>query len=155
MQIVDDVAPYELMKLRLLNASHQGLAYPGLLTGHVFAHEAATDPAVESICITLYRTNKASKIVRLLLKAHRNGKRVLAMFSDPYCPACRQFEKALAVGGRVGFVAQPRHLAAQGGGDVAVEVGEPAVLVDDHGEMLVQQYRRAVVEAGNQPPERL
>src|SRR3954470_2176852 len=25
-----------------------------------------------------------------------NGKRVLAMFSDPFCPACRQFEKALA-----------------------------------------------------------
>jgi thiol:disulfide interchange protein DsbC len=25
-----------------------------------------------------------------------NGKRVLAMFSDPYCPACRSFERALA-----------------------------------------------------------
>ena len=25
-----------------------------------------------------------------------NGKRVLAMFSDPYCPACRQFEQTLA-----------------------------------------------------------
>jgi thiol:disulfide interchange protein DsbC len=25
-----------------------------------------------------------------------NGKRVLAMFSDPYCPACRQFERTLA-----------------------------------------------------------
>jgi thiol:disulfide interchange protein DsbC len=25
-----------------------------------------------------------------------NGKRVLAMFSDPYCPACRQFERSLA-----------------------------------------------------------
>lgn len=24
-----------------------------------------------------------------------NGKRVLAMFSDPYCPACQQFEQAL------------------------------------------------------------
>jgi len=24
-----------------------------------------------------------------------NGKRVLAMFSDPFCPACRQFEKTL------------------------------------------------------------
>ena len=24
-----------------------------------------------------------------------NGKRVLAMFSDPYCPACRQFEQTL------------------------------------------------------------
>ncbi|MHA6618772.1 mannitol dehydrogenase family protein [Pseudonocardia sp. DLS-67] len=45
-QVVDDVAPYELMKLRLLNASHQGLAYPGLLVGHTFAHEAATDPSI-------------------------------------------------------------------------------------------------------------
>ncbi len=45
-QVVDDVVPYELMKLRLLNASHQGLAYPGLLTGHTFAHEAATDPLI-------------------------------------------------------------------------------------------------------------
>jgi thiol:disulfide interchange protein DsbC len=25
-----------------------------------------------------------------------NGKRVLAMFTDPYCPACRQFERTLA-----------------------------------------------------------
>lgn len=25
-----------------------------------------------------------------------NGRRVLAMFSDPYCPACRQFEASLA-----------------------------------------------------------
>ena len=25
-----------------------------------------------------------------------SGKRVLAMFSDPYCPACRQFERTLA-----------------------------------------------------------
>src|SRR6185295_6788059 len=25
-----------------------------------------------------------------------NGKRVMAMFSDPYCPACKQFEKTLA-----------------------------------------------------------
>ena len=25
-----------------------------------------------------------------------NGKRVLAMFSDPWCPACRQFERTLA-----------------------------------------------------------
>src|SRR5688500_12473093 len=33
----------------------------------------------------------------LAVKVQRgNGKRVLAMFSDPYCPACRQFEKALA-----------------------------------------------------------
>jgi thiol:disulfide interchange protein DsbC len=33
----------------------------------------------------------------LAVKIQRgSGKRVLAMFSDPYCPACRQFERALA-----------------------------------------------------------
>ena len=33
----------------------------------------------------------------LAIKVQRgNGKRVLAMFSDPYCPACRQFERVLA-----------------------------------------------------------
>jgi thiol:disulfide interchange protein DsbC len=33
----------------------------------------------------------------LAVKVQRgNGKRVLAMFSDPYCPACRQFERSLA-----------------------------------------------------------
>jgi thiol:disulfide interchange protein DsbC len=32
----------------------------------------------------------------LAVKVQRgNGKRVLAMFSDPYCPACRQFERVL------------------------------------------------------------
>lgn len=33
----------------------------------------------------------------LAVKVQRgNGRRVLAVFSDPYCPACRQFERALA-----------------------------------------------------------
>ena len=33
----------------------------------------------------------------LAVKIQRgDGKRVLAMFSDPYCPACRQFERSLA-----------------------------------------------------------
>jgi len=33
----------------------------------------------------------------LAVKVQRgNGKRVMAMFSDPYCPACRQFETTLA-----------------------------------------------------------
>jgi len=33
----------------------------------------------------------------LAVKVQRgNGKRVMAMFSDPYCPACRQFENSLS-----------------------------------------------------------
>ena len=42
-QMVDDVAPYELMKLRLLNASHQALGHLGLLAGHTMVHEAMQD----------------------------------------------------------------------------------------------------------------
>ncbi|HET9649838.1 MAG TPA: mannitol dehydrogenase family protein [Microlunatus sp.] len=43
-QVVDDVTPYELMKLRLLNASHQALCYFGYLAGYRLVHEVAQDP---------------------------------------------------------------------------------------------------------------
>jgi mannitol 2-dehydrogenase len=43
-QMVDDVVPYELMKLRLLNASHQAMAYLGYLAGYRYAHEVCQDP---------------------------------------------------------------------------------------------------------------
>ncbi|WP_270887018.1 mannitol dehydrogenase family protein [Pedococcus sp. 5OH_020] len=43
-QLVDDVVPYELMKLRLLNASHQALCYLGYLSGYRYAHEVCQDP---------------------------------------------------------------------------------------------------------------
>jgi len=42
-QLVDDVEPYELMKLRLLNASHQALCYLGYLAGYRYAHEVCSD----------------------------------------------------------------------------------------------------------------
>jgi mannitol 2-dehydrogenase len=43
-QFVNDVEPYELMKLRLLNASHQGLCYFGYLAGYRLVHDVAQDP---------------------------------------------------------------------------------------------------------------
>jgi mannitol 2-dehydrogenase len=39
-QFVRDVGPYELMKLRLLNASHQAIAWFGGLLGETLVHEA-------------------------------------------------------------------------------------------------------------------
>ncbi|WP_441958144.1 mannitol dehydrogenase family protein [Mycolicibacterium houstonense] len=42
--LVDDVTPYELMKLRLLNAGHQALCYFGYLAGYRLVHDAAADP---------------------------------------------------------------------------------------------------------------
>ena len=50
-QLVDDVAPYELMKLRLLNAGHQVLAQLGRLAGFEYVHEAAQDPAFRSFLL--------------------------------------------------------------------------------------------------------
>jgi mannitol 2-dehydrogenase len=42
--LVEDVTPYELMKLRLLNASHQSLCYFAYLAGYRLVHDAAGDP---------------------------------------------------------------------------------------------------------------
>ncbi|MFZ1179126.1 MAG: mannitol dehydrogenase family protein [Mycobacterium sp.] len=45
-QLVDDVSAYEAMKLRLLNAGHQGLCYFAYLAGYRLVHEAAQDPLI-------------------------------------------------------------------------------------------------------------
>ncbi len=45
-ELVPDVAPFEMRKLRLLNAAHSWLAYAGLLTGHRYVHEAMADPSL-------------------------------------------------------------------------------------------------------------
>lgn len=42
--LVEDVTPYELMKLRLLNAGHQCLCYFAYLAGYRLVHDAAGDP---------------------------------------------------------------------------------------------------------------
>jgi mannitol 2-dehydrogenase len=50
-QLVEDVVPYELMKLRLLNASHQALTYFGYLAGYRYAHEVTQDPLFETFLL--------------------------------------------------------------------------------------------------------
>ncbi|MFO7167390.1 MAG: mannitol dehydrogenase family protein [Chloroflexota bacterium] len=42
-QIVSDVHPYETMKLRLLNASHQAMGYLGYLAGYRYIHDVMAD----------------------------------------------------------------------------------------------------------------
>jgi mannitol 2-dehydrogenase len=50
-QLVADVEPYELMKLRLLNGSHQAMGYLGSLAGIMFMHDAAQDPLFRAFVI--------------------------------------------------------------------------------------------------------
>lgn len=45
-EFVADVAPYELMKLRILNGGHAAIAYPGALLGHHFVHDAMADARI-------------------------------------------------------------------------------------------------------------
>jgi fructuronate reductase len=40
-ELVDDVAPFEAMKLRLLNGSHSAFAYLGFLAGHEYIYQVA------------------------------------------------------------------------------------------------------------------
>ncbi|MHA6491732.1 mannitol dehydrogenase family protein [Pseudomonas borbori] len=43
-QFTDDVAPYEEMKIKLLNGSHLALTYLGFLKGYRYVHETLNDP---------------------------------------------------------------------------------------------------------------
>ncbi|TIN27505.1 MAG: mannitol dehydrogenase family protein [Mesorhizobium sp.] len=52
--MVDDVRPFEDMKLRLLNGSHSAIAYLGLLSGHATVDRAFADPAIRQFVDALW-----------------------------------------------------------------------------------------------------
>ena len=53
-QMVGDVAPFEAMKLRMLNGSHSSIAYLGYLAGHEHVSEAVADPAIADFVRTFW-----------------------------------------------------------------------------------------------------
>ena len=84
-QVVDDVEPYEMMKLRLLNAGHQALAYLGRLAGYRLVHDAAQDPLFQRLLLG-YMTHEATPTLRPVpgidLDAYR--RELVARFSNPH-----------------------------------------------------------------------
>jgi mannitol-1-phosphate/altronate dehydrogenase len=83
-QFVHDVAGYEQIKLRMLNASHTMLSYPGLLGGYRLVHEAMADPRI----LGYLRDFLDRDVIPLLaappgmdLEAYRDT--VLARFANP------------------------------------------------------------------------
>ncbi|MDF3152321.1 mannitol dehydrogenase family protein [Mesorhizobium sp. XAP10] len=54
-QFVKDVAPYELMKIRILNGGHAAIAYPAGLMDIHFVHEAMQEPLVSGFLAKLER----------------------------------------------------------------------------------------------------
>lgn len=55
-EFVGDVAPYELLKMRVLNAAQTTLAHLGLLAGHVHTHDAVSDPQLADFTRTMLAT---------------------------------------------------------------------------------------------------
>ena len=83
-QIVDDVEPYELMKLRLLNASHQVMSYLGYLAGHRYVHEVCTDPLFTGFILGFMEqeaTPTLQPVPGIDLDAYRHE--LLRRFSNP------------------------------------------------------------------------
>lgn len=54
-QFVDDVSPFELMKIRILNGGHATIAYPAGLIDIVYVHEAMQEPLVRGFLEKLER----------------------------------------------------------------------------------------------------
>jgi mannitol 2-dehydrogenase len=83
-QIVDDVEPYELMKLRLLNAGHQALAYLGRLAGYRFVHDAAQDPLFQQFLLG-YMEQEATPTLRPVpgIDLDQYRKNLIDRFSNP------------------------------------------------------------------------
>jgi mannitol 2-dehydrogenase len=54
-QFVEDVAPYEHMKIRILNGGHATIAYPAGLMDIHFVHEAMQDPLVSAFLAKVER----------------------------------------------------------------------------------------------------
>ncbi|UWF77771.1 mannitol dehydrogenase family protein [Microbacterium neungamense] len=83
-QVVDDVEPYELMKLRLLNASHQALCYFGHLLGYRLVHDATRDPLIADL-LRRYMAEEATPTLRPVpgidLAAYRDE--LIRRFSNP------------------------------------------------------------------------
>jgi fructuronate reductase len=85
-ELVDDVAPFEAMKLRLLNGSHSALAYLGYLAGHEFIYQVAGVPAFERYMRALMAEAVPTLRVpaRVDLAAYRDA--LVTRFRNPALP---------------------------------------------------------------------
>ena len=61
-RFVDDVRPYELIKMRVLNAAQSTLSHMGAILGHDFSFEAAADPLLAGLVRRMLVTETATTL---------------------------------------------------------------------------------------------
>ncbi len=83
-EFVDDVAPYELMKLRILNGGHAAIAYAGALLGHHFVHDAMRDSLIRAFLERLERNEIIPTVPPIFgVDFHAYLASVLERFANP------------------------------------------------------------------------
>ncbi len=83
-QMTTDVLPYEKMKLRLLNASHQAMCYIGMLLGYEFAHEAMADADIRELVRNLMDVEVTPLLAPVQgIDLEQYKETLLARFSNP------------------------------------------------------------------------
>lgn len=82
-QLVADVRPFELAKLRLLNGAHSTMAYLGLLKGHAFVHDAVRDPGIRPVVRALFAEAAATLPAVPELDPAAYADRLLERFANP------------------------------------------------------------------------
>ncbi|WP_333825727.1 mannitol dehydrogenase family protein [Pinisolibacter sp.] len=82
-EFVADVAPYELMKLRMLNGSHSTLAYLGYLMGHETVAAAMGEPALAALIEGLMAHESAPTLPPLATDLAIYRADLLARFRNP------------------------------------------------------------------------
>lgn len=158
-QMVKDVEPYELMKLRLLNASHQALCYLGHLAGYRYAHEVCQDPLFTKFLLG-YMDHEATPTLAPVpgVDLEQYKHQLIERFANPeirdtLARLCAEssdripkwllpvIREQLATGGEIGrsalvVASWARYAEGQD------EQGQPIEVVDRLGEELIARARR-------------
>lgn len=86
-ELVSDAAPWEQLKLRMLNASHSILAYLGLRLGFPTIAAAVADPVLAEVCRRFFREDVTpSMLAPEGVDVARYGESVLARFTNTALP---------------------------------------------------------------------
>lgn len=83
-EFVEDIVPYELMKLRILNAGHASFCYAGALLGFHYGHEAIEDPDLRAWVRALQK-REVIRTLKPLPGINYDGylEKILERFSNP------------------------------------------------------------------------
>jgi mannitol 2-dehydrogenase len=158
-QLTGRVEPYELMKLRLLNGSHQAMCYFAYLAGYRLVHEAVQDPLFRAFLLG-YMNNEATPTLPPVpgvdLDAYKHT--LIERFSNPavgdtVARLCEYtsdripkwllpvLRRQLATGGEIKSCAAVVASWARYAEGVD-EQGEPITIVDRHRDRLMEFARR-------------